>query len=69
MPTREFSTPVPYIDHEPDFSLEEDGSGVKQSVELPGFVEIGFVVDGVKVPLVRRKAGNLLPQFDAAKSK
>jgi hypothetical protein len=68
MSERTFNVGSVYVDHEPDFTNEVDGNGVKHSIELPGFVEIGVVVDGVKVPLTRQKAGNLLPQLDKAKA-
>lgn len=66
---RTFSTPSFYVDHEPDYSLEDDGNGGKARIELPGFVEIGVEVDGVKVPLKRLKGGLILPRIDAAKAK
>jgi hypothetical protein len=65
--SRDFATPVPYIDHEGDFSREPDGQGGHMLVDLPGFLEIGFIVNGVKIPLKRLKAGDLLPLLDAAK--
>lgn len=68
MSERKFSTPKLYVDHEPDSSNETDANGVKYSAALPGFLEIGVVIDGVKVPLTRRKAGALLPAFDEAKA-
>lgn len=66
---RKFSAPKLYIDHEPDSHFEVDGDGVKQHSELPGFLELGVEVNGVKIPLHRLKAGTLLQQFDAAAAK
>lgn len=69
MAERTFDVGGLYIDHEPDHSNEIDADGKPVRVELPGFVDIGVVINGVKVPLTRRKAGSLLPQLDAAKQK
>lgn len=68
MSDRTFDVGGLYVDHEPDFSNEVDGNGAKQRVELPGFIEIGVLVNGHKVALHRLKAGNLLPQLDKAKA-
>ena len=56
------------IKHEPDFSLEDDGAGGKQLVELPGFLVIGTEVDGAFVPIFRRKAGGVLADVARAKA-
>lgn len=68
MSTRDFSIGELYIDHEPDYTSEKDQNDQSVVTELPGFVEIGIVIDGVKVPLTRRKAGSLLPAIDKAKA-
>lgn len=69
MSDRKFGTPKLYINHEPESSTEVDGNGAKYQAALPGFLEIGVEVDGVQIPLTRRKAGALLPAFDEAKAK
>lgn len=67
MSDRKFGTPKLYIEHEGEHSTEVDGNGQKYQAALPGFLEIGVEVDGVRIPLTRRKAGALLPAFDEAK--
>jgi hypothetical protein len=51
----------------PDFSLEVGPDGNKRQVELPGFIDFGTVVEGVFVPLERRKAPGLLADIERAK--
>lgn len=63
-----FKSVKPYALHVPDYSVETDSTGNKSQVELPGWVEVGFEVDGVKVPVERRKAAGLLADM-AAQSK
>lgn len=43
--------------HEPDYSIEQGPDGLPTKVELPGFITLGVEVDGVFVPLQKRKAG------------
>lgn len=43
-----------------DFSIETRDEGVKETVELPGFIEVGFTAGGVWVPIFRRKASGFL---------
>jgi hypothetical protein len=50
-----------------DFSLEVGADGNKRQVELPGFIDFGTVVEGVFVPLERRKAPGLLADIERAK--
>lgn len=69
MTPRTFGTPTLYVEHQPDSTSELDANGVKQHSELPGFLEIGVLVDGVKVALHSLKAGSLLPKIDAARAK
>lgn len=68
MSDRTFDVGGLYVDHEPDHSNEVDGDQKAVRVELPGFLEIGVLVNGVKVPLHRLKAGSLLPKLDKARS-
>ena len=35
--------------------------------QLPGTLEVGFVIDGVRVPLMRRKAGGVLADIERHK--
>lgn len=53
--------------HEPDVTVETDGNGVKQAHDLPGHVVLGAVVDGVFVPVLRRKAAGLFADIARAK--
>lgn len=69
MSERKFGTPKLYVSHEPESSTEVDANGAKYQAVLPGFLEIGVEVDGVRIPLSRRKAGALLPAIDEAKGK
>jgi hypothetical protein len=50
-----------------DYSLEVGPDGNKRQVELPGFIDFGTVVEGVFVPLERRKAPGLLADIERAK--
>ena len=50
-----------------DFSLEVGPDGNKRQVELPGFIDFGTVVEGVFVPLERRKAPGLIADIERAK--
>jgi hypothetical protein len=54
--------------HEPDNSVEKDSNGVPVVVPLPGFYTIGAVVDGVFVPIFRRKAAGLFADIARAKA-
>jgi hypothetical protein len=59
---REFGNVSLYAEH-----LPEDHTTGGETTELPGFVEVGVVVDGARVPLARVKAGDVLEKIDAAK--
>jgi hypothetical protein len=50
-----------------DYSLEVGPDGNKRQVELPGFIDFGTVVEGVFVPLERRKAPGLIADIERAK--
>lgn len=50
-----------------DFSLEVGPDGNKRQVELPGFIDFGTVVEGVFVPLERRKAPGLIADIERAR--
>ena len=52
--------------HEPDSSIEDDGSGGKKVVGLPGFYTIGTYIEGVWVPILRRKAAGLFADIARA---
>jgi hypothetical protein len=54
--------------HEPDYSTEKDGNGVPHQVELPGFYTVGVEIDGVFVPILRRKAAGLFADIERAKN-
>lgn len=54
--------------HEPEYSVETDASGIKYNVELPGFYSIGVEIDGVFVPLMRRKAAGLFADIKRAQA-
>jgi len=51
-----------------DYSLEVGPDGNKRQVELPGFIDFGTVIEGVFVPLERRKAPGLLADIERAKA-
>lgn len=51
-----------------DFSLEVGPDGNKRQVELPGFIDFGTVVEGVFVPLERRKAPGLIADIERARA-
>ena len=53
--------------HEPDYSVEDAGDGTKYRVELPGHYTVGVLVDGVFVPLLRRKASGLFADIERRK--
>ena len=69
MSAKDFGTPTLYVEHKADRSTEVDGNGTKQSVELPGFVYFGFVIDGVKIPLGRKGTAGLEADIARAKAK
>ena len=54
--------------HVPDYSMEKDSNGNAQKVELPGHVEIGTEIEGVFVPLEKRKAAGLFADIERVKS-
>lgn len=54
-------------EHEPDFSTEVDGNGVRYSEELPGFVTIYANIDGGKVQLARLKAPHIFDAIERGK--
>jgi hypothetical protein len=66
MSEREFGTPTPYVEHVPD----EGPAGTHprpDTVERgAGFIELGFLVDGVKVRLARVKAGGVFDDLRRA---
>ena len=64
-----FGTPTLYLEHVPDYSVEDDGSGGKMSVELPGFVYFGVTVNGAKIPLGRKATAGLLADIARVKAK
>lgn len=51
----------------PDYSVETDQNGHKQTVELPGMFEVGFVIEGVFRPIHTMKAAGLLADIERAK--
>lgn len=63
-----FESPQLYADHQPEThrTLNADHSVSEQ--ELPGHVEVGVLLHGVKVALARIPAGNLLQQFERDRS-
>jgi hypothetical protein len=67
------STPEPAYDklelvglHEPDFSLEDDGTGGIKKVDLPGFYTVGFMKDGVFKRLSTFKAAGMFADIARA---
>lgn len=60
MSGRTFSTVVPYAEHHPEEHRTLNPDRTVTLVELPGFLEVGFLVDGVRVPLSKSKAGKFL---------
>jgi hypothetical protein len=56
------------VRHEPDYSVETRDEGIKERVELPGFLNFGVVVDGVFVTILRRKAAGLFADVKRAKA-
>lgn len=67
MTARTFGSPSFEVRHYPDYSMEPDGSGGKQRVELPGKVHLGVVVDGAFWPIAERKAAGLFADIERAK--
>ena len=53
--------------HYPDYSLDAGPDGNKVKSELPGTIEFGVEVDGVWVPLEKRKAAGLFADIQRAK--
>lgn len=62
-------TPKLYVEHVPDHTSELDGNGVRQVHELPGHVDIGVEIDGVKIRLGRKATAGLLADIERAKAK
>lgn len=61
-------TPKLYVEHFPDHTSELDGNGVRQVHELPGHVDIGVEIDGVKIRLGRKATAGLLADIERAKT-
>lgn len=55
-------------EHVPDYTLEVDGNGNKQRVELPGHVSFYLVVDGARVRIGHKAAAGLFADIDRAKA-
>ena len=49
-------------------SVETDADGNKYTQELPGFLELGVVVDGAWWTVARRKAPGFLADIERAKA-
>lgn len=64
----DFSKPTLYVEHVPDYGIETDGNGVKHEVELPGHVNFGVEIDGVKVQLGRKATAGLLADIERSKA-
>jgi hypothetical protein len=56
------------VRHVPDYSVELDAAGRPVEQELPGFIELGVILDGVFVPLERRKASGLLADIERSRA-
>lgn len=61
-------TPKLYAEHVPDVTSELDANGVRQVHDLPGHVDIGVEIDGVKIRLGRKATAGLLADIERAKS-
>lgn len=61
-------TPKLYVEHVPDVTSELDANGVRQVHDLPGHVDIGVEIDGVKVRLGRKATAGLLADIERAKA-
>lgn len=68
MKERVFTDVKLYAVQKPEESrtVQSDRSVVKDT--LPGTLEVGFVIDGVRVPLMRRKAGGVLADIERHKA-
>jgi hypothetical protein len=49
----------------PDTSVEPGADGVNQVVQLPGFIDLYAIIDGVPLFIQRSKAGKLLQRIEA----
>lgn len=47
-------------------TVQSDRSVLEE--QLPGTLEVGFVIDGVRVPLMRRKAAGVLADIERHKA-
>ncbi len=59
----ELKTPKLYAEHQPETHRTLNPDHTVTEVELPGFVEVGVVLNGVRLPLHRLKAGKLLQRL------
>lgn len=53
--------------HVPDQTQEVDSNGIRQNVELPGYVEIGVDIDGHFLVIARKATAGLLADINRAK--
>ena len=60
MSERTFSDVQVYAVQKPEGhrTVQSDRSVIEE--QLPGILEVGFVIDGVRVPMMRRKAAGVL---------
>jgi len=55
-----------HLRHIPETAQEVVDEHTRREVQLPGMVEIGVEINGVFVPILRRKAAGLLADLQAA---
>lgn len=68
MTERTFSDVQLYAVQKPEShrTVQSDRSVLEE--QLPGTLEVGFVIDGVRVPLMRRKAAGVLADIERHKA-
>jgi hypothetical protein len=54
--------------HEPETHYETDANGMRQQVELPGFITVGVLVDGHFLGLGRYHASEVAEGIERAKA-
>lgn len=61
MPTN-LSRPKLYAVHHPDADRTVNPDRTVSETELPGFLEVGVEVGGVRIPFLREKAGHFVDE-------
>lgn len=65
---KKFKSVTLYAEHQPETHRSINPDRSVSEVELPGFLEVGVSVDGVRVKLARVKAGGFLDDLRRSKS-